>query len=64
MASLTTWTPDGSEIEDVCPVLDNPDPDCYCLNMTSMTIPMAVYFCLRDFRDCLIFKRYKGYPET
>ena len=64
MASLTTWTPDGSKSEDACPVLNNPDPDCYCLNLTSLDIPKAVQFCLRDFRDCPIYKRYLGFPES
>jgi hypothetical protein len=62
-ASLTKWTPDGREGEETCPVLDNPESDCYCLNMTSLNIPKAVQFCLRDFRECPIYKRYMGYPE-
>jgi hypothetical protein len=64
MAGLTTWTPDGHGREESCPVLDNPEPDCYCLNMTSLTIPKAVQFCLRDFRQCPIYKRYMGMPEN
>ena len=60
---MTKWTPDGSESEEACPVLDNPDTDCYCLILTSMTIPKAVQFCLRDFRDCPIYQRYLGFPE-
>jgi len=64
MAGLTTWTPDWDGGEDACPVLDNPEPDCYCMNMTSLTIPKAVQFCLRDFRQCPIYKRYMGMPEN
>ena len=64
MAGRTTWTPDSADGEDACPVLDNPEPDCYCLNMTSLTIPKAVQYCLRDFRKCPIFKRYMEMPET
>jgi len=64
MASLTTWTPDGSEREEACPVLDNPDPDCYCLNLTSLNIPKAVQFCLRDFRQCPIYKNYRNSEGT
>jgi len=64
MANLTAWTTDGSGSEQSCPVLDKPDPDCYCLNLTSLNIPKAVQFCLRDFRDCPIYKRYLGMPET
>ena len=63
MESLATWTPDESRSEEMCPVLDNLEPDCYCLNMTSLNIPKAVQFCLRDFRECPIYKKYMGYPE-
>ena len=48
---------------ETCPILDNPDPDCYCLNLTSVNIPMAVHFCLRDFRDCPIYQKYIRYLE-
>jgi len=44
--------------EESCPVFENPDPDCYCLNLTSQNIPKAVQFCLRDFRQCPIYQRY------
>ena len=64
MASLTTWTPDRSGREETCPVLDNPEPDCYCLNMNSLEIPKAVQFCLRDFRRCPIYKRYLQNSES
>ena len=63
MASLTTWTPVEYGSEEMCPVLDNPEPDCYCLNLTSLEIPKAVQYCLRDFRQCPIYKNYMGQPE-
>jgi len=63
MTSLTTWTPVEYGGEEMCPVLDNPEPDCYCLNLTSLEIPKAVQYCLRDFRQCPIYKNYMGYPE-
>ena len=64
VASITAWRPDGEGREETCPVLDNPEPDCYCLIMTSLNIPKAVQFCLRDFRRCPIYKRYMVMPET
>ena len=64
MAGLTTWTTDWDGRGDTCPVLDNPEPDCYCLNLTSLTIPKAVQYCLHDFRQCPIYKRYLGMPAT
>ena len=47
-----------------CPVLDNPVSDCYCLNLTSLNIPMAIQYCLGDFRECPVYKRTMGYSET
>ena len=58
MTGLTTWTPDENGREDVCPVLDNPQPGCYCMNLNSIDIPKAVRYCLRDFRQCPIYKKY------
>ena len=58
MESLTTWTWDGRGSEETCPVLDNLEPDCYCLKLTSLNIPKAVHYCLRDFRDCPIYLRF------
>ena len=43
MAGFTTWTPDSHGSKETCPVLDDPEPDCYCL---------------RDFRDCPIYGRF------
>jgi len=63
MASFTTWIPDGSGKE-TCPVLVNPEPDCYCLNLTSLNIPRAVQYCLNNFRQCPIYKRTMGFSES
>jgi hypothetical protein len=64
MASLKTWTPVEYGSEEMCPVLDNPEPDCYCLNLTSLDIPKAVQFCLRNFRQCPIYTKYMGSAES
>jgi hypothetical protein len=63
MESLTKWTPDGSDNKETCPVLDNPEPDCYCLSLSSLDVPRAVQFCLRDFKQCPTYKNYMGYPD-
>jgi len=44
----------------MCPVLKDPEPDCYCIDMTSMKILYAVKFCMRNFRQCDIFQRVFG----
>jgi len=41
----------------MCPILENPQPNCYCFDMTSMKIPYAVKYCLRDFKACKIFQK-------
>lgn len=63
MASPTSSTRGRKGIE-TCPLLENPDPDCYCLNMTSLIIQRAVQYCLTDFRKCPIYMRTMGFPES
>ena len=63
MLGLAKWTSDWDGGEDNCPVLENPEPDCYCRDLTSLTIPMAILFCLKDFRQCPIYKRYLQLQE-
>ena len=58
MTVQTTWTPNGDGTDDLCPLLENPQPDCYCLSLNSLNIPKAVHYCLRDFRQCPIYQRY------
>jgi hypothetical protein len=48
----------------LCPVLENLEPDCYCLDMTSRKIPNAVKFCLGDFRKCDIYQRVMKADEV
>ena len=55
MADFTQWSSDWDGEKETCPVFYNPEPDCYCLNLTSQTIPKAIEFCLKDFRQCPIY---------
>lgn len=50
--------------KETCPVLENPEPDCYCLSLTSLGIQMAVQYCLEDFRQCPIYKRSRGFSQS
>lgn len=63
-AEPRTWTPNREGIEGTCWVLDNPEPDCYCLNLTSDNLPNAVQYCLKDFRQCPIYNRCMEMPEA
>ena len=41
---------------EVCPLLENPLPQCYCLKLTSLDVSMAVQYCLNKYKDCRIFQ--------
>ena len=57
MADLTHQTfPSFDNGDRMCPILDDPQPNCYCMDMTSMKIPYAVKYCLRGFRECEIYR--------
>ena len=43
--------------ENLCPILDNREPDCFCADMNSLTIPYIVKYCLHHFRACSIYQR-------
>jgi len=40
MAGTTTWIPDGDGTDGMCPLLENPQPDCYCLK-AGLLLPEA-----------------------
>jgi len=40
----------------ICPLVENPLSDCYCLKMGSQDIEKAVYFCNKNYKTCEIFK--------
>ena len=63
MAALNLSTRNGRGKE-TCPVLENPEPDCYCLNLTSLQIQKAIQYCLGDYGLCPIYKRAMGFPES
>jgi len=63
MAAQTLTKP-GQRWKATCPVLENPEPECYCLDLTSLQIRKAIHFCLGDFRKCPIYKRTMGVSEN
>jgi hypothetical protein len=50
--------------ENICPILDNPEPDCYCSDLNSLTIPHTVKYCLNHFRACSIYQRIQKEERT
>jgi hypothetical protein len=58
MAGKTQKSSDNFKNEDkICPILDNPEPDCHCFAMTSQKIPYVVKYCMRYFKACEIYQR-------
>jgi hypothetical protein len=65
MSELTHQNFDNfNDGENICPILDNPEPDCYCSDLNSLTIPYTVKYCLRLFRACSIYQRIKKEGRT
>ncbi len=48
---------DSNNGREMCPVLVDPDPDCYCFGLSSIKILCAIKYCLQDFRECEIYQR-------
>lgn len=44
----------------LCPFLQEPFDDCYCVKMNSQDIEMAVYYCGKNFEACEIYKNGNG----
>jgi hypothetical protein len=63
MAAQTLSTA-GERGKATCPVLDDPEPDCYCLDLTSQQIQKAIQYCLGNFRQCPIYMRTMGVTEN
>jgi two-component system cell cycle sensor histidine kinase/response regulator CckA len=47
---------DNSRKGRVCPVLKEPSPECYCLNIDSRKIPSAIHYCGGHFDECTVFR--------
>ena len=46
-----------------CPVLEDPEPDCYCLTLNSYNVPNIICFCIKDFKHCPIHMRCMKIPK-
>lgn len=55
----------GGRAEKFCPVLSNPEPDCYCFNLDSQKIAFALKYCQGNYLACDIYQRVKNrsYPS-
>ena len=58
MVDLATREPGWDGTDKKCPLLDNPHPECFCLKLNGLNVPQAVHFCLQDFRNCPVYRRF------
>ncbi len=38
-----------------CPLVVNPDPDCYCVDLTSRSIRLVLDYCKVNYKKCDIY---------
>ncbi len=41
----------------VCPLVNNPQRDCYCLDMTSHNLGKMVRYCSGNYEQCAIYSK-------
>ncbi len=44
----------------ICPFVQDPHNDCYCINMNSRKIFFTVQYCGNHFKNCNIYNLLKG----
>jgi hypothetical protein len=47
----------GNGADKFCPVLSDPEPDCYCFNLDSQRITFALKYCQGNYLACDIYQR-------
>ena len=40
-----------------CPLIKDPHPDCYCLDLNNSKINLAIRFCTKNYEQCDIYNR-------
>jgi hypothetical protein len=40
-----------------CPLIKDPAPDCYCVEMNNSKINLVMRYCSGDYKQCDIYKR-------
>ena len=58
-----TFRDNGDQEDKFCPVLRDPEPDCYCLNMDSQNIASALKYCQGNYLACDIYQRVIVQPR-
>lgn len=47
----------------ICPLVDEMRPKCFCHELTSQSIALAVRYCLGDYGQCEHYRAYKKNKE-
>ena len=40
-----------------CPLIKDPQLDCYCVEMNNFKVNLVIRFCSKDYEQCDIYKR-------
>ncbi len=47
----------------LCPHVSSPFADCYCADMTSTRIPLALAYCCGNHANCQVYLRHRLLAE-
>lgn len=45
----------------ICPFVEKPFDECYCVKLTSWNIESAIYYCGEHFEQCSLYKKICPY---
>jgi hypothetical protein len=41
----------------ICPLIQDPQEECYCSNLSSLNTEDAVHFCAGNYKKCKIYQK-------
>jgi len=47
-----------------CPLVIEPDRECYCVNPGSSSLQPALFYCREHYEECTIYIRVHGLAES
>jgi len=47
-----------------CPLVIEPDRECYCVNPGSSSLQPALFYCREHYEECTIYIRLHGIAES
>ena len=47
-----------------CPLVIEPDRECYCVNQGSSSLQPALFYCREHYEECTIYIRLYGVVES